>query len=72
MHFFAEPPFRPKAKSIAHQEHPDQQFRIERRATRVAIKVCEMRADATQVYEPINRPQQMILRDVVLQRELVK
>lgn len=38
MHFFAEPSLGPDAKAIPHQYHPDQQFRIDRRASRLAIE----------------------------------
>jgi len=39
MHLFAEPPLRPDAKAVADQQHPDQQFGINRRAARVAVEI---------------------------------
>ncbi|SMC14414.1 hypothetical protein ROA7745_04281 [Roseovarius aestuarii] len=38
----------------------------------MAIEIGKMSANAVQVDEPINRPQQMLLRDVILQRERVE
>ncbi|SMC14258.1 hypothetical protein ROA7745_04124 [Roseovarius aestuarii] len=38
----------------------------------MAIEIGKMSTNAVQVDEPINRPQQMFLRDVILQRERVE
>lgn len=46
MHLFAQTPFQADATEIAHQEHPDQQLGIDRRAARVAVEIRQMRADA--------------------------
>ena len=72
MHLFAQATLRPDAKTVPNQKHADQQFLIERRATGVAVEVREMRPDTRQINEPINRAQQVILRNVILQRELVE
>jgi hypothetical protein len=55
MHLLAQTPFRPDAEAIANQQHTDQKFGIDRRATRVAIEISNMRANATQIDETINR-----------------
>ena len=55
MYLFAQTPFRPDAEAIANQQHTDQKFGIDRRATRVAIEISNMRANATQIDETINR-----------------
>ncbi len=72
MHLFAEPPLGPDAEAIADQQHPDQQLGIDGRTARVAVEIRKMGADAAQVDEPINGPQQVILRDMILQRELTE
>jgi len=69
MNFFAEPAFRSNAKAIAHQQHADQEFRINPLscifnalpgngwAPGVAVKLREMSADTGQIHETINRTQ---------------
>lgn len=39
---------------------------------RVAVEICQMSPDAAQIEMPINRPQKMILRDMIFQREFVE
>jgi len=72
MHLLAEPPLRPDAEAIAHQQHADQQFGIDGRATRVAVESGEMCPDAAQVDEPVDGSEQVILGDMILKRELVE
>ena len=72
MHLFTKSPLGPDAKTIPDQQHPDQQLGIDGRASRVAIEIRQMGADAVQINEPINRPQQVVLGDVILERELVE
>ena len=38
----------------------------------MAIEIRKMRADAAQIHKLINRPQQVILWNVILQRELIE
>lgn len=61
MHHIAKPPLRPDVKAIPHQQHPDQQFGIDRWATGVAAEFCKMSADAGQINKTINRPHQVIM-----------
>ena len=72
LHLLAKPSLGSDAEAIPNQQRADQQLRIHRGTTCVAVEVCEMRMDATQVDEEVNRSKQMILRDMVLQRELVE
>ena len=72
MHFIAQTAFRPDAKTIADQQHPDQQFGVDGWATCVAVKGHEILANVLQIDEPVNRAYQMVLRDMILQRELIK
>ncbi|KQI70943.1 hypothetical protein AN191_15835 [Loktanella sp. 5RATIMAR09] len=37
----------------------------------MALEVFEMRADTTQIDEPINRPKELILGGIIFQRELL-
>ncbi len=67
MHFFAESPFRPDTETIADQQHPDQQFGIDRRTPCMAVKTGQMNANAVQIYKLVNRPQQVILGDMIFQ-----
>ena len=57
---------------MALKQHLDHQFRINGWATCVAVEICQMRTNTTQVNEPINRTQQVALRSVILQRKLIK
>ena len=72
MHFLAQPPFRPDAETVSDQQHPDQKFWIDRWPPRMTVEIREVGADAAQVDEAINGPQQVILRDVILEGELVE
>jgi len=72
MDLLAEPPLGADAKAIAHQQHPNEQFRINRRAASMAVEIRKMSSDAAQIDKPIYRPQQVILWDMTLQRELIK
>src|SRR6056297_4023923 len=72
MHLFTQPALGPDAEAIPDQQHPDQQFRIDRRAACVAVETGKIGADAAQIDKPINGPKQVILRNMILQRELVE
>ena len=72
VNLFAKTTFRPNTEAIPHQQHADQQFRINRRAACVAEKRGQMLADAGQLNKPVNGTKQVILWDVIVNRELVK
>src|SRR6056297_1243968 len=72
MHLFTQPALGPDAEAIPDQQHPDQQLGIERRAACVAVETGKIGADAAQIDKPINGPKQVILRNMILQRELVE
>ena len=57
---------------IPHQQHPDQELGIDRWAACVALDVRKVRPDTAQINKPINRPQLVILPDMILQGELIK
>ena len=72
MHFLAETPLRTDAHAIADDQHPDHQFRIDRRPTHRAVERLQILADAVKIDEPINRTQQVIFRHMILNAEAVK
>jgi len=72
MDLLAQPPLRPDAKTIADNQHPDQQFRIDRGPACRAVEWCHMRPHAFQVNEPVDRPKHVVGRHMPLQRELVE
>ena len=50
----------------------NEQFRVNRRAAGMAVELGQVRSDAVQVHKPVNRSQEVVLRDVVVERELIK
>lgn len=58
--------------AILYQRHPEQQFRINRRAAGMAVEIRKMGPDVAQIDEAINRTQKVILGNVVFQRELIE
>src|SRR6056297_3123763 len=72
MNLFAQPPLRSDAEAITDQQHSDQQLRIDGRTAGVAVEICKMGTDAAQIDKPVDRPQEMILGNVILERELVE
>ncbi len=69
MNLLTPPTFRPNAKAIPRQEHPDQQLRINRRVARVAVELCQILADVVQIDKPIYQTQQVILRNMVFKED---
>ena len=72
MHFLAEPALRADAEAVADDQHPDHQFRIDRGTPDLAVEGPQVRADAGQVDEPVDRAQQVIGRHVPFEAELVE
>ena len=69
MDLLAQPPLRSDAEAIAHHQHPDQQFGIDRGTPHRAVERRQVSTQPFQLNEPVDRPQQVVRRDVVLQRE---
>jgi hypothetical protein len=67
-----EPPLRTNAKAIANQQHPDHEFGIDRWPPNVAVEPGELAPEITQLDETVYRANQMIGRNVLFQRELIK
>ena len=54
MHFLAQPALRSDAQTVPNQQHPDQQFRVNRRTARIAVKWCKVLTDTRQIHKPVN------------------
>jgi hypothetical protein len=72
VHFLAQPPLRANAEAIAHQQHPDHQLRIDRGPAYRAVEWGQVGSHALQVDEAIDGTEQVLLRDMTLQRKLVE
>ncbi len=68
----AEPPLRADAQAVAHQQHPDHQLGVDRGPAGQAVERGQVRPHALQVDEAIHGPEQVVRRDMPLQRELVE
>ena len=72
MDLFAQPALRSDAEGVAHDQHPDHQFRIDRRAPGCAVEWRQMLAHAAKVDKPVDTSQKVIRRDVIFERELIE
>ncbi len=61
-----------QVEDVPHPIHHGPQLRIDRGAPRVTVEWRQMRTNAAQVDEAIDRAQQVVLRNVVFQREVVE
>ena len=72
MDFVAQPAFGANAVAVADDQHPDHQFRIDRRTPSGAVVIFEVRTQILQVEATVNRPQQVIGRNMILKIEAVE
>jgi hypothetical protein len=72
INLLTEPPFRADRVAIADQQHPDHQFRINRGATRMAVKGRKLGAQPAQIKDRVETTQQVIARHTVFEIELIK
>ena len=72
MDLIAEPPLRPDAEAVTDDQHPDHQFRINRRPTRPAVERRQFTSQPGEVDEAVGRPEQVVSRHVAVERELVE
>ncbi|MNG00717.1 hypothetical protein D3C84_836620 [compost metagenome] len=72
MGLFAQPPLGANAVAIAHDQHADHQFGINRRTPNRAIEIGEVMAQIVQIETPINAAQKVIGGDVIFKVERVK
>ncbi len=72
MGLFAQPPLGANAVAIAHDQHANHPFRINRRTPNRAIKMGEVVAQVAQIETLINAAQKVIGGDVIFKVERVK
>lgn len=72
MHLLAQPTLRTDAHAVADDQHPDHQFGIDGGPARLAVEGPQMRADAGQVNEEVDRTQKVRVRNVILEAEAVE
>jgi hypothetical protein len=72
MDFLGQAAFRTNAHAIAHQQHADCQFGVDRRATGAAVKWLQGSADACEIETLISAAQLMIGLDVVIEAEVIE
>jgi hypothetical protein len=68
----AEPPLRPNAEAVADNQHPDHQLGIDRRSPRAAVKWRQLSPYVAELYEPVDRPQKVMWRNMPFERELIE
>src|SRR6516225_8444585 len=72
VNLFAQTPLRTDAEAVADQQHSDHQLGGDRGAPDRAVKGRQIPPQAIELHEPVNRSQQMIGRNVPLERKLVE
>jgi hypothetical protein len=72
MKLFAQAPLRTNAGAISDRQHPAHQFRINLRSTDITVKWRQVLPDLLKVDKPVNRPEQVVSRDVPLKRKLIE
>src|SRR3984957_10490203 len=72
LHLTTDQPFRADRKHIAHDQHPDHQLRIDRRATHRRIMRCKFTAKPGKIERGIDLAHQMIFRDRLVEMKLVE
>ena len=72
LHFTADQSLRADRKDIPHDQHPDHQFRIDRRATHGRIMRCKFTAKPGQIESSVDLPHQMIFGNRVAKMKLVE
>jgi len=68
----AEPPLRADREAVADDQHPDRQLRIDRGPPDPAVEGPQPCSEIAQVEIPVNLPEKMITRDLVLEAKAVK
>jgi hypothetical protein len=70
--FFAQSPLGSNPEAVSDQQHPDHQLRGDRGTSDWAIECRQLPPQFAQLYEPIDRSQKMIGRNMPLKRELIE
>src|SRR5436853_5942094 len=72
LNFATDQPLRADREDISHDQHPDHQFRINRRPTHGRIMSCKFAAEPGKIESSIDLPHQMIFRDCIIELKLVE
>src|SRR3984893_8621048 len=72
LYFTADQSLRADRKDIPYDQHPDHQFRIDRRATHGRIMRCKFAAKPGKIESSVDLPHQMIFRNRVAKMKLVE
>src|ERR1700740_2562558 len=72
LHFTADQPLRADRKDIPHDQHPDHQFRIDRRAPDGRIMGCKFTAKPRKIEGSIDLPHHVIFGNRVAEMKLVE
>lgn len=72
MHFLTQPPVRPDPNAIAEEQNLDHQFWIDRGAACLVAEWPQLFPDAIEIDNPVYRPQQMAMGNMVFQAEALK
>jgi hypothetical protein len=67
VHLLAQPPLRADAEAVADDQHPDQQLRIDRRPSHLAVERRQFPPQPVEFDKPVNRSQQVPLRHVAFE-----
>ena len=68
----AQPPLGANAEAIADDQHPDHQLGINRGPAHAAVERRQLPPQIAKLDEPVDRPQQMIGRNVPFERKLIE
>jgi hypothetical protein len=60
MHLLAQPAFRADAVAIADDQHPDQQFRVDRWSSGCAVEWCQVGPNRAEIDEAVNRAEHVV------------
>jgi hypothetical protein len=69
VNFLAQPPLRPDAEAVAHDQHANQQLGINRRAASMAVERGEVPVQITQIKKLVYATQQVIGGNVIIEIE---
>src|SRR6266404_6617667 len=72
LHFTADQPLRADRKDITYDQHPDHQFRIDRRTAHGRIMRCKFAAKPGKIERSIDLPHQMIFGNRAAKMKLVE
>jgi hypothetical protein len=71
-HLATDQPLRTDCKDIPYDQHPDHQFRIDRRTPHGRIARCKFAAKPEQIESSVDLPRQVIFRDSIAKTKFVE